>query len=119
MRIESIAYEEEYLDLNCPSNANVIDSFLIKSSGEIFRKCNGKSYTYNKATKKDFEEFEEELVSFIETADHTVYFFDNMKVSIIIIYSNGTKQIVERGLACEDEFFDSIIEDYLDEFTEC
>ena len=31
---------------------------------------------------------------------------------------NGTKQIMERGLACQDEFFDSIIEDYLDDYIE-
>lgn len=71
-----------------------------------------------KQQKKDFEGLEKELIEFIDKADHTVYFFDNMVVTIIICYKTGIKKIVERGLACGDEFLDSLIEDYLDEFTE-
>ena len=119
MKIESIAYEERYMNLDNPSEFDVIDSYLIKSDGEIIRKLNGEILTYLNAAKEDFAELEKEILEFIDKADHTTYFIDNMSVSIIITYEDGSKQIVERGLSCEDEFFDSIIESYLDEFTEC
>lgn len=118
-KIESIVYEEQYIDLCNPSEVKTVDTFLIKSTGEIFRKLNGKTSVYDKATKEDFVDLEKELIKFIDEADHTVYFFDNMKVSIIISYCNGSKQIVERGLVCNDEYLDSIIEAYIDEFVEC
>lgn len=54
MKIETIVYEEQYVDLEDPSIVKTVDAFTIKSSGEIFRKLNGETSVYDKATKKRF-----------------------------------------------------------------
>ena len=117
MKIESIVYEEKYMNRENLGEVKTVDTYLIKSSGEICRNFNGQNLAYNKATSEDFVKLENELSEFMNSADRTVYFFDNTIVSIIICYENVIKQIVERGLACGDYFLNSIIEDYIDEFV--
>ena len=112
MNISTIAYEEKLI------NTNKTTSYIIKSTGEIIRKCNDSVKTFNNATESDFAEFETELISFIEAADHTEYFIDDIATKILISYTNGTTQIVERGLVLNNSYLDTIIQDYIDDFTD-